>query len=74
MTTDEPTIKDRADRAEAALAYFFELEQGDPGAAVTDALADLRHFCDRHSLCFGDLDRTAYSHYLAELEEERHGT
>ncbi len=57
----------KMDNAEAALAIFFDLEDADPGAAVTDALADVRHFCDRHGLCFGDLDRTAYEHYLEEL-------
>jgi len=64
----------KMDKAEAALAVFFDLEDADPGAAVTDVLADLRKFCDQHGLCFGDLDRTAYQHYLAELEEKRHGT
>ncbi len=61
----------KMDKAEAALAIFFDLEGADPGAAVTDVLADLRHFCDRYSLCFGDLDRIAYQHYLVELGEKR---
>ncbi len=57
----------KMDKAEAALAILFDLEDADPGAAVTDVLADVRHFCDRHGLCFGDLDRAAYGHYLEEL-------
>jgi hypothetical protein len=36
-------------------------------ATVSDALTDLRHLCDTHGLDFGDCDRSAYEHYLAEL-------
>ncbi len=68
MRTLAPKL--RMGKAEAALQAFFELEEADPGAAVTDVLADLRHFCDRHSLDLGSLDKLAHSHYLAELEEE----
>ena len=28
-----------------------------------DALANLRHLCDKHDLDFGSLDRTSYGHY-----------
>lgn len=38
---------------------------------LIDLLADARHWCDRHSQCYGDLDRLAHRHYLAELAEER---
>ena len=58
-------------KVEGALEVFFDLEEADPGAAVTDVLVDLRHFCDRNSLDIGSLDKLAHSHYLAELEEER---
>ncbi len=58
-------------KVEGALEVFFDLEEADPGAAVTDVLVDLRHFCDRHSLDLGSLYKLAHSHYLAELEEER---
>ena len=34
---------------------------------VTDALADLRHLCDRRGYDFAELDRTAYSHYIEEI-------
>lgn len=30
---------------------------------VIDALANLRHLCDKHDLDFGSLDRTSYGHY-----------
>ncbi len=61
----------RMDKIEAALEVLFDLEEADPCAAVTDILTDLRHYCDRHELDLGELDRLAHSHYLAELHEER---
>jgi hypothetical protein len=36
---------------------------------VSDLLADLRHYCDAHNLCFGDRDRLGHTHYQAELED-----
>ena len=38
----------------------------DWAATASDALADLRHLCDKHDLDFGNLDRIAYDNYLAE--------
>jgi hypothetical protein len=35
---------------------------------VTDLLIDLRHYCDRHALDFGRIDRCAYQHYLQERQ------
>ena len=37
-----------------------------PEQAVTEILADLRHFCDRHGLDYAERDRAAYGFYLAE--------
>jgi len=37
---------------------------------VTDALADLRHMCDVHSIDFYNCDRIAYSHYVVELKDK----
>lgn len=71
---EEPTIKDRADKVEAVFSYFYDFERDDPKTPVVDILADLRHFCDRHCLDLGDLDNMAHSHYLAEIEEERHSS
>lgn len=56
-------IRERVDRAQDALATHYREEAQ---FAVTDLLADLRHFCDAHKLCFGDLDRIAHGHYVAE--------
>lgn len=36
------------------------------GLAVTDLLANIRHFCDMKGLDFGCLDNDAYKHYSAE--------
>lgn len=66
------TNKDRALWAEAALLnYAVDKEGGDElyddvKTVLTDLLADLRHLCDSHDLCFGDLDKMAYQHYVAE--------
>src|SRR5688572_15254897 len=40
---------------------------------LTDFLTDARHWCDRNKQCFGDIDRMAHQHYLAELHDERQG-
>jgi len=38
----------------------------EPETAIIDALADVRHLCDRLRLDFGALDRTAHGHYVEE--------
>jgi hypothetical protein len=38
---------------------------------LIDLLADARHWCDQNGESFGDLDRQAYRHYLAELNETK---
>ena len=42
-----------------------------PREGLIDLLADARHWCDQHAESFADLDRQAYQHYLAELDEAR---
>lgn len=42
-----------------------------PREGLIDLLADARHWCDQHGESFADLDRQAYQHYLAELDEAR---
>jgi hypothetical protein len=37
-----------------------------PSEAITDLLADIRHYCDTHDLNFAELDHVAYGHYLDE--------
>lgn len=59
----------RALRIDHVLTRCIEWGSGSEG--LIDLLADARHWCDRHSEAFGDLDRIAHQHYLAELEEER---
>lgn len=46
----------------------------DVKTALTDALADIRHACDFHSLNFADLDNIAYRNYTEELFEDRNTT
>lgn len=59
----------RADHCQAALAGYND--EYDTAANLIDLLADARHWCDRHGQCYGDLDRIAHDHYLAELQAER---
>jgi hypothetical protein len=33
---------------------------------IIDILADIRHLCDERGFCLGDLDRSAYNHYVVE--------
>lgn len=63
------TNADRAKHCEEVLARYND--EYDIVANLIDLLADARHWCDRNSQCYGDLDRIAYHHYLVELEEER---
>lgn len=41
--------------------------------ALTDLLADIRHFCDAKELAFSDVDRRAHEHYSAEIVQARTG-
>ena len=66
-----PENSARAERALFALRSYLrakgeEFAREDLYVDITDLLADLRHLCEAHELCFGDLDRMAYAHYSAE--------
>lgn len=63
------TNAERAARCQEALAGYND--EYDTIANLIDLLADARHWCDRQGQCYGDLDRLAHDHYLAELWEER---
>ena len=68
--TQSPNIANakRAARCRAALTGYND--KYDLVANLIDLLADARHWCDAHGRCFGDLDRIAHEHYLAELAAE----
>ena len=58
----------RAHWAEAALVEFQHRTGADVEDAVSDLLADLMHWCDRHDQDFDhELSRARY-HYEAETE------
>ena len=59
----------RAKRCAQAIRSYND--EWDEKSNLIDFLADARHWCDRKGLCFGDLDRMAHQHYLAELSDER---
>jgi hypothetical protein len=65
-----PTNRHRADRIDRFLSHYAD---ADASAALTDLLADARHWCDRNGEDFAELDRIAYQHYIAELDEQRGG-
>lgn len=40
--------------------------------AVTEILADLRHYCDHQKYDFAELDQEAYTKYVSELRGNEH--
>lgn len=58
----------RAKRFAQAIRHYGIITLG--ADSLIDMLTDARHWCDRHGLCYGDLDRIAHKHYLAEIEDE----
>lgn len=64
-----PTNAQRAKRPAKVLRHY-DTDDTDRGSLI-DLLADARHWCDLEGQCYGDLDRIAYDHYLAELWEAR---
>jgi hypothetical protein len=64
----------RANLAEHALSLSTDENANDePGGAfldVSDMLANLRHFCDRAGIDFGEVDDHAHNGYLGDLGED----
>lgn len=60
---------DRSNRFEVALMSLRQEYDPDFATTLIDLLADARHWCDGQDLSFADLDRQAYQHYLAELNQ-----
>ncbi|NJO81567.1 MAG: hypothetical protein HC828_01570 [Blastochloris sp.] len=74
--SDTPMNVRRAGWALNALSFFTELTgldpvEDDPHTALVDFLADARHFCDALGLDYGDADRRAQQHYIADLGDAR---
>jgi hypothetical protein len=68
MNPDNVTRAARIQQAAAKVdAYRDSLE--DPDQLAADFLADLRHFCDLHSLDFAAMDKRGRAAYLEELQE-----
>lgn len=63
----EPTVASRVAKIEAVFRAFYDADvNNDPEANVSDLLADVRHFCQAHSLDFAAVDRRAYRYYIVE--------
>ena len=72
---NEPTNKDRAERADHILRLYAELEgseayEDDSAALLTDLLADLMHWAEEEELDFQDQLESAKGHYEAEVNGE----
>lgn len=75
-----PTNADRARWAANALAVFTAetyggdhpdtMDRGDLETAISDLIADLLHFADRHGFDTDEIMRSAKFHFEAELAEE----
>ena len=48
-------------------------DEWDEKSNLIDFLADARHWCDRNHYCFGEIDRIAYGHYVAERNGRKGG-
>jgi hypothetical protein len=63
-------------RAAAFSILLKRYRYGDSAEALAAMLTDARHWCDLNGHTFGELDRRAYQHYLAEIHstatKERH--
>jgi hypothetical protein len=59
-------VHPRAKKIRRALAQGGYDTKTDLRAALTDALADIRHCCDQWGLDFAHIDAIAYQHYIAE--------
>jgi hypothetical protein len=59
----------RAKRCAAAIRSYDD--EWDDKSNLINFLADARHWCDRNKLCFAELDRIAFEHYLTELPDQR---
>ena len=51
---------------EALQPYELIFEDDEKDLRVRSLLADLRHYCDKHEICFADNDRFAHMNYLKE--------
>ena len=75
---EEPASIIRAEKIKSAMENVYD--DDDPASALTNLLADARHFADAHGLAFAQHDRIAQGHYSEELapspplvkEEELH--
>lgn len=56
----------------ARVLLEYDTDDTDFGCLI-DLLANVRHWCDVHGQCYGDIDRRAYRRYLAEIEHEQGG-
>lgn len=67
MHEENKTRAQRILRAATAVEAYTDNRE-DPDQLAADLLADLRHFCDLHSLDFAAMDERGRAAYLEELE------
>jgi hypothetical protein len=62
----------RTDRVAKTVKAYAKLPwSGCEGIAITEVLADLRHYCEDKGLAFRELDVAARALYLEEVEFEK---
>jgi hypothetical protein len=52
-----------------AVKAYAKWECGQDDLAITEILQDLRHYCDRKSLVFDELDAAARAHHLEYVND-----
>lgn len=70
-----PVHRQAVVRAKRALLASSTADRAEfnPGLAIADVLADLRHLCDRLGLDFARIDKQAHGHYISELQTKTKG-
>ena len=64
-------MKNDSIRAAACDTLLEHYGDDEPADRLVDLLTDARHWCDLNGHCFGELDRRAHQHYLAEIHDNK---
>jgi hypothetical protein len=63
------TNAERAAHADRTVTNYSA--DSSPEECLSDLLGDLRHFCDKYGVDFGERDNVGHRNYLSELAEEK---
>jgi hypothetical protein len=65
------SIQRSIQKAKKALNHYFNVAAPENNLAVRDLLADIKHYCDAHTIDFYAELETAHRHYTEEVVEAR---